>query len=133
MADMSWTHDQIETLRRLKSLGMHSAEIVRRFPKKSKGAVMGKLHRLSLLKQKDKNRRQVFNPKPKNLAPLPLAPRMDPPIDISREDGVELYDLKSHHCRWPFGDVNFYFCGRTKQEGSPYCEYHYKRARTGSQ
>jgi GcrA cell cycle regulator len=39
--------------------------------------------------------------------------------------------LRPNDCRWPFGDPLvgvFYFCGKRKKDGSPYCEHHIRQA-----
>ncbi|WP_306119992.1 MULTISPECIES: GcrA family cell cycle regulator [unclassified Roseitalea] len=40
---------------------------------------------------------------------------------------LPLIDLNEHTCKWPYGDPlteEFYFCGHSSEEKSPYCEYH---------
>jgi GcrA cell cycle regulator len=42
-----------------------------------------------------------------------------------------LRSLKRDECRWPYGDPrqkDFYFCGKQKATGHPYCEFHMRRA-----
>ena len=42
-----------------------------------------------------------------------------------------LRTLKGNECRWPYGDprqVDFYYCGKPKVAGHPYCEFHMRRA-----
>lgn len=39
--------------------------------------------------------------------------------------------LLADDCRWPFGDPlagDFYFCGKRKRDGSPYCDHHIRQA-----
>jgi GcrA cell cycle regulator len=62
-------------------------------------------------------------------APTPLPLDDDLTIPIEERKTVETLQLDS--CRWPFGDPvehNFYFCGKQKSDGSPYCEFHMRRA-----
>jgi GcrA cell cycle regulator len=43
--------------------------------------------------------------------------------------------LMPDDCRWPIGDpqaTGFHFCGKRKQAGHPYCEFHVRRAGTPS-
>jgi hypothetical protein len=43
--------------------------------------------------------------------------------------------LLPHDCRWPIGDpqaAEFYFCGKRKQDGHPYCDFHMRRASSPS-
>jgi hypothetical protein len=44
--------------------------------------------------------------------------------------------LMPDDCRWPIGDPQadgFHFCGKPKQGGRSYCEFHARRASTPSQ
>jgi len=44
---------------------------------------------------------------------------------------VTIMDLRECMCRWPIGDPgrpDFRFCGSRSNSGSPYCEYHSKKA-----
>lgn len=62
-------------------------------------------------------------------APAPLRIEDDLIIPLSERKTVET--LLSNDCRWPFGDPlapDFHFCGKHKNEGSPYCEFHMRRA-----
>ena len=39
--------------------------------------------------------------------------------------------LAANDCRWPFGDPvaqEFHFCGKHTSDGSPYCDFHMRRA-----
>ena len=50
-------------------------------------------------------------------------------VDLPREtiaDPVSLFDLRTHHCRWPAaGDgVTMLFCGGDKYGDHPYCVGH---------
>jgi hypothetical protein len=50
--------------------------------------------------------------------------------DPSPDEWVKLIDLKSHHCRFPFGEPSdMAYCGRDVQPSSSYCEQHHKRCR----
>jgi len=57
-----------------------------------------------------------------------------PPIEeivIPVGERKTVLDLLENHCRWPIGDpqlADFHFCGHTKVPGSPYCEFHGRRA-----
>lgn len=37
---------------------------------------------------------------------------------------VGLLDLQPHHCRYPYGDHEFTFCGHTVVDGGSYCQPH---------
>lgn len=53
------------------------------------------------------------------------------PID-ERALRINIFDLKSHHCRWPIDDPaaigGFVFCGQDKAEGCAYCTAHARMA-----
>lgn len=43
--------------------------------------------------------------------------------------------LMPDDCRWPIGDPqtsSFHFCGKRRQQGHSYCEFHVRRASTPS-
>jgi GcrA cell cycle regulator len=64
-----------------------------------------------------------------NTLPAPLRADDDLIIPISERKTVET--LLANDCRWPFGDPmsgDFHFCGKQKKDGSPYCEFHVRRA-----
>ena len=44
---------------------------------------------------------------------------------------LPLTELSENTCKWPYGDPltdDFYFCGHSTEEKSPYCKYHGKLA-----
>jgi GcrA cell cycle regulator len=50
-----------------------------------------------------------------------------PAEDIPVEQRKQLQELKSHHCRWPYGDpgkADFFFCGGPKIPCLSYCAAH---------
>ncbi len=50
---------------------------------------------------------------------------------IPLEERASILSLKETSCRWPIGDPqhdDFHFCGKGKQDGLPYCEFHSRRA-----
>jgi len=60
-----------------------------------------------------------------------LALAQESEIFIPVEERVSLMQLSEVTCKWPIGDPlndDFHFCGRTSDEGKPYCEFHSKRA-----
>lgn len=80
--------------------------------------------------------RQRPPPKPKKPKPAPpvyrLAALPAQERALPEPSGpVSFDDLRSHHCRWPIGEVNspdFGFCGKRRIEGKSYCPHHDKRA-----
>jgi GcrA cell cycle regulator len=62
-------------------------------------------------------------------APTPVRIEDDLTIPLNERKTVET--LLTDDCRWPFGDPmkpEFHFCGKRKVDGSPYCEFHMRRA-----
>ncbi len=60
----------------------------------------------------------------------PTAPRTDD-LEIPLAQRKTIKTLLPDDCRWPFGDPleqEFHFCGKHKNDGSPYCEFHMRRA-----
>jgi GcrA cell cycle regulator len=52
-------------------------------------------------------------------------------LEIPVEERLSLLQLNEHTCKWPIGDPltpDFYFCGRSHDEGKPYCDFHSRRA-----
>ncbi len=52
-------------------------------------------------------------------------------------EGVSLMDLCWHHCRWPLDRVDpdkrlMMYCGKTRLQGSSYCQHHHIVATTAS-
>jgi hypothetical protein len=54
-------------------------------------------------------------------APLRVASGVPEPVPLM----LSMMELKRRHCRWPYGDGPFHFCGH-KIEGTvgPYCSFH---------
>jgi GcrA cell cycle regulator len=60
-----------------------------------------------------------------------VPPRAYEELVIPLEERASILTLKESSCRWPIGDPqqeDFHFCGRSKIEGLPYCEFHARRA-----
>ncbi len=50
---------------------------------------------------------------------------------IPMEERKSVVTLTDSSCRWPIGDPqhdDFHFCGKGKLQGTPYCEFHARRA-----
>ena len=61
-------------------------------------------------------------------APTPL--RTDD-LHIPLGERKTMATLLPDDCRWPFGDPlegSFHFCGKRKEGGKPYCDFHMHRA-----
>jgi GcrA cell cycle regulator len=52
-------------------------------------------------------------------------------VDIPKGERVNLLMLSDKTCRWPIGEPgteDFFFCGMSPRESTPYCEYHARLA-----
>jgi GcrA cell cycle regulator len=66
----------------------------------------------------------------KNESSVPL-PETSGDLVIPLKERKTLRALGQNECRWPYGDPRqkgFYFCGKQKAAGHPYCEFHLRRA-----
>jgi GcrA cell cycle regulator len=140
----TWTDERIELLKRCFEAGLTCREIAADIGV-SRNAVIGKLSRLNLTREKTDDGRR---PPRKNGAKGPrvkAAPRLQHQMlralypesqHISEEpihDGQQcsLFELSEERCRWPInmpGDENFCFCGHRPVEGLPYCVGHSRLA-----
>jgi GcrA cell cycle regulator len=98
----------------------------------SRGAVLGKAHRLGLTTHRKVRQAKPRKPLPLTYRPLktlpPVMPIMDEPAPASPEFlGLSLLELKASSCRYPHGEAApFFFCGQPQQDGSSYCPYHHR-------
>lgn len=134
-----WTLDLIAALRKLWSDGLSAAKIAALLGNGiTRNAVIGKARRLNL--------------EPRKRSPVMRAPRhprakpslvvvagngsIPPPLRLvlsepPSDKRCTIFDLSDKTCRWPIGhpkEPDFQFCGHAPREGSPYCEYHARRA-----
>ena len=61
---------------------------------------------------------------------MPLPP-MGGDLVIPPKERKTMDTLGSNDCHWPIGNPrrhDFYFCGKPKVAGHPYCEFHTRRA-----
>jgi GcrA cell cycle regulator len=142
-----WTKERIALLMRLHDEGLTCSQIANRMGGLSRSAVIGKIHRLGLARQRSKpaakpvmqhvvkaNRTPRQSVRPTQLMRPPSAIlRRDPAglpiceIFVAPKDRKGIVDLEDRDCRWPIGDplhATFHFCGREKFGGLPYCAHH---------
>lgn len=134
---MKWTAERYKRLAELRDEGLTAAQIAKELGGVTRNAVIGTANRLGLVKQTGPRTGSVV-PKRKPVrkrvenhgnyvrlveAVSPAVPVIDQRADVP----VTLFDLQSHHCRWPIGDPVL-FCGGTKLDGQAYCEHHYSIA-----
>jgi len=148
-----WTEERTAELRRLRvdqNLAIRECAAEMGL---TTGQVIGKLQREGLLNQQGPRPPKAPRPprirKPKKRLPnrtalAPAAPghpwhngeKKAPkalPLDTSpglpqNESAVDIEGLRSHHCKWIYGDPvggEFFYCGRVRMEGSSYCRGHF--------
>jgi len=145
-----WTKERIALLMRLHDEGLTCSQIANRMGGLSRSAVIGKIHRLGLARQRSK---PVAKPIMQHVVKANRTLRthaaigggaqiMRPPSAILRRDPAGLpiceifvapkerkgiIDLEDRDCRWPIGDplhATFHFCGRERFGGLSYCAHH---------
>ena len=138
VSKFAWTDENIAYLRERYTAGDTAAKIALTLgPDVSRNSVIGKIHRLGLNRgaarsSNDQPKKKVAaaGPKPvtkpvraaatppENPDPVPVRASAPPAADPPGADGLTIFDLESHHCRFPFGDKPPYrYCGARKTEG----------------
>ncbi len=145
----TWTEERLELLKSRFAAGLSCREIAGDLGV-SRNAVIGKLSRLNLTRDKSgdarpSGRKDAKARRPKTVPRLqyqmlkvlygePPAAADDQPIDSAQ--CCSLLELSEQRCRWPIstpGAADFCFCGNPPLEGLPYCAGHTRLAyRPGS-
>jgi len=144
----TWTTERIELLKNRFEAGLSCRQIAADIGV-SRNAVIGKLSRLNLTREKtiDLRRRARKSAKGTVKGPrLKTTPRLqyrmlqavyaEPEVlfdddTIGEEHRCSLLELSEQRCRWPIstpGAEDFCFCGNTPVEGLPYCPGHTRLA-----
>jgi GcrA cell cycle regulator len=92
--------------------GLSAAQIAARMYGITRNAVIGKVHRMGL-------ERGVGMPIAAVVAQPPIV--CDAPATPA---GLRLIDLEPNQCRFPSGDHDYTFCGKTCVPKRPYCPKH---------
>src|SRR5262249_38365017 len=147
-AEITWTDDRVELLKRLWTDGLSASQIAAELGGITRNAVIGKVHRLGLSgrakspsstvprPRKPRAPGMMRLPRPSMRGNTPLATMYGTAVQ-SEPELVEniipigqrgsLLALKDSKCGGPIGDPGtpeFFFCGGTPVEGLPYCNYH---------
>jgi GcrA cell cycle regulator len=145
----TWTEQRIELLKSRFQAGLTAREIAAEIGV-SRNAVIGKLSRLDLRREKDIDQRRLAAKKDLRKSTkgrrLKTTPRLqyemlrslyaeraasDDDEPIGSEYRCSLLELSKEKCRWPIsapGADDFCFCGNTPVEGLPYCAGHTRLA-----
>ncbi|MGA8903049.1 GcrA family cell cycle regulator [Bradyrhizobium sp.] len=141
MPDNTWTIERVELLKTHFAAGLSCREIACEIGV-SRNAVIGKLSRLNLTREKTiKMRRDdAGKSRPKSVPRLQYrllrklfseAEPVETEQTIHSEQHCSLLELSEERCRWPIsnpGEKDFCFCGNRPLEGLPYCAGHSRLA-----
>jgi GcrA cell cycle regulator len=140
----TWTAERVELLKSRFEAGLSCREIAADIGV-SRNAVIGKLSRLNLAREKFGDERHPARKHAPKRRRLKTAPRLQDqllpasyavPHSVADEpihDGhrCSLLELSKERCRWPIntpGAEDFCFCGNMPVEGLPYCAGHTRLA-----
>lgn len=141
MADNTWSDERIELLKNHFEAGLTCREIANEIGV-SRNAVIGKLSRLSLTRDKKPTARRE-NAKTGRARSVPRlqyrilrqvfaeAAPGESEQSIQSEQHCSLLELSEERCRWPInnpGEEGFCFCGNRPLGGLPYCPGHSRLA-----
>ena len=141
MPEDTWTTERIELLKGHFAAGLSCREIANEIGV-SRNAVIGKLSRLNLTREKRLavRRDPAQKPRPKSLPRLHYrllrklfteVPPAESNQPVNSEQRCSLLELSEEKCRWPIntpGEEDFCFCGNMPIEGLPYCAGHSRLA-----
>ena len=157
---MSWTDERVETLKKLWQEGHSASQIAKQLGGVTRNAVIGKVHRLGLSGRAAPSQptRPLYKPARPSRPAASASPHAERPAaqPIRRTEPVlarpvisaavvpyvespgtaTVLTLGAKMCKWPIGDpssVNFSFCGRRSDDGTPYCVEHGRVAYQPSQ
>ena len=145
MPDNTWTTELVELLKSHFAAGLSCREIANEIGV-SRNAVIGKLSRLNLTREKTLKPRRDNDgrSRPKSVPRLQYrmlrklfkeAEPAESDQTIESKQHCSLLELSEERCRWPIshpGEKDFCFCGNRPLESLPYCAGHsrlaYRRA-----
>lgn len=142
-----WTKEDDAILAELWCSGVPARIIVDKFPERTRNAIIGRVHRLKLVRNlpdtSSKPRYAEWKNRPRRVRSHPFKSRapiiVQPKATIMREaqsdlfpeapvDGVSIMELKWYHCRSvadsQSSDGLAMYCGRRTIEGKSFCSYH---------
>ena len=135
----TWTTDRVEQLKAHFAAGLSCRQIAGEIGV-SRNAVIGKLSRLGLTREKPDTEPRTQKPvKERRGRPVPrlqydmLRAVYDAPVanaPVVSAQRCSLFELNKERCRWPVSTEveEFAFCGNTPIGGLPYCAGHTRLA-----
>jgi GcrA cell cycle regulator len=137
----TWTEERLELLKSCFEAGLSCREIADRIGV-SRNAVIGKISRLNLKRQKAgpvrKEAARAASGRPalrfrrQFLRAITTASDMpEPEAPVHNGHTCSLFELSAQTCRWPIstpGADDFCFCGNQPVQGLPYCPGHSRLA-----
>jgi GcrA cell cycle regulator len=142
MPDNTWTTERVELLKGHFAAGLSCSQIANEIGV-SRNAVIGKLSRLNLTREKKpmSRREGARSDRSRSVPRVQLrllrklfseATPMEESADtILSEQHCSLLELSEERCRWPInspGEEDFCFCGNQPLGGLPYCAGHSRLA-----
>ncbi len=150
MSIVPWSDDRVEAMKKLWADGLSASQIANELGGLTRNAVIGKAHRLGLMKRRERKPaqarqrkapathylRQNNTPSYRGAAVPAVAKQVDPePAPVAEiipiHQRVALMELHDAICHWPVGDPrssDFHFCGGKAISGMPYCAHHCRMA-----
>ena len=139
--EATWTDERIELLKSHFAAGLSCREIANEIGV-SRNAVIGKLSRLDLTREKKPTARRANanSDRSRSVPRVQLrilrklfteAPPPESDEIVASEQHCSLLELSEERCRWPIsspGEEDFCFCGNLPLEGLPYCAGHSRLA-----
>jgi GcrA cell cycle regulator len=144
MLEPTWNSERVELLKSHFAAGLSCREIANAIGV-SRNAVIGKLSRLNLTREKKIKTRRVGENDNTTRKRARSVPRMQYQMlrnlyadaqapaekEIESEHRCSLLELSKEKCRWPIstpGLADFSFCGNRPLDGLPYCAGHTRLA-----
>lgn len=148
----AWSDEATERLKTHWAEGLSASQIASKLGNLTRNAVIGKVHRLGLTGRATTERKpmkprrvpgsprkRVLTPKPRRESPwrqfvksLQEAPPVpSDELDIPLSKRRTIITVEAGECRWPIGDpqdADFHLCGCKQVRGTPYCEFHARKA-----
>lgn len=124
-----WTEERREEVKRRWMEGQKAVLIASEMGAVSRNAIIGLINRMGLAGQRRKPPVvQIVRPRTHQRVRIAnlkkSAPPLEPVVSEAAESGhISFADLRDWHCKFPFGERDFTYCGRAASIG-PYCSDH---------